>query len=85
MSAATAPSVIGASRDQLHQIDPASIAPPLRAAVADRCLAAGRACFGRAKRATSNPDAEAATTEGRAWMRERRRWVPAPAAAKPKR
>lgn len=79
MSTTATPSVIGASREQLHAIDPDSIAPPLRAAVAERCLAAGRSCFGRAKRAGSNPDAEAATAEGRAWMRERRRWLPSDA------
>ncbi len=71
-------SVIGATRSELHTMDPATIAPALRLAIADRCMHAGRSLFARAVRDPGTASSEQMTTEARAWMRERKRWASHP-------
>ena len=67
------PPLVAATRDALHRLDPATYAPPLRNAVALRCLRLGRSAFAEASRATANATAESALARARAWMREYQR------------
>ena len=79
-TAAGAPSIpagilVAGTRAEVHRLSPGAIALPLRRAMADRCRRLARGHFAKAREAQGFADAEHHQAEGRAWMREARRWA----------
>ena len=66
--------LVAGTRAQVHDLTPIQYSPVIRRAMVDRCRRLGRGHFARAKAADSNADAEAHQADGRAWMREAKRW-----------
>jgi len=67
--------LVAGTRAEVHRLCPADIAPALRRAMVERCRRLGRGHFAKAREAQGFADAEHHQAEGRAWMREARRWA----------